>query len=340
MKRLLRFARFELLACLGLLAGCSKHNPVMPVVRPASITVNGFVPGSSPGTAQLSVSAFDTHGELLESGALTEPALSGMAIAAPAGLRTQSAARLTASVTGTATVCGNIVSLGAVTAAITLDATGSMSYTDPQELRRGAAKQFIARLAGKDSAAVSSFDTGTPPSPGYTAMHIWQDFTTVHAALNSAVDHATFAGGSTPLWSATDDSRLFLLGHAGTNRVAVVLTDGGDNASYVDRDQVVANAQAAGVRLFMIGLGGDAYIDGSGMKDAAARTGGLFARADKADELVGLFDGVFNASRAAGCLNVTLQVDGAEPAHGTSIQGLLTVKVDGTPVSGRFRVDF
>jgi hypothetical protein len=335
-----RWFRPEWLAVVVLLAGCSKT--VVPKIEthPASVTVNGFVPGSAPGSAQLSVSALDNHGALIESAVLTEPALSGMSVVAPAGLRTQSAARLTASITGTASVCGNIVSLGAVTAAITLDATGSMSYTDPQQLRRDAAKQFIARMAGRDSAAVSSFETSLGPSPGYRAIHVWQDFTSAHAPLDSAVDFATYEGGGTPLWDAADDSRQFLLGHAGANRIAVILTDGGDNASSIGTDEVVANARAAGVRMFMIGLGPDAYIDGSGMKDVASRTGGVFARADKADELKGLFDGVFNASRAAGCLSIVVQVDGAIPPPGTSLQGLLTVKVDGTPVSGRFRVDF
>ncbi|THF71896.1 hypothetical protein E7T06_00555 [Deinococcus sp. Arct2-2] len=63
----------------------------------------------------------------------------------------------TTGITGTANVCGQIAAQNVVTAAVTLDATGSMVDNDPNKDRNVAAKAFVDRLTGASQAAILSF---------------------------------------------------------------------------------------------------------------------------------------------------------------------------------------
>ena len=108
--------------------------------------------------------------------------------------------------TGSASVCGQIVVQQQVTAAITLDATGSMSWTDPNRLRNQAAKAFIDRLSSQDRASVASFETGRAPTTGFRAITLWQGLTSDKQLLKAAVDRATYEGSATNLWDAVADS--------------------------------------------------------------------------------------------------------------------------------------
>ena len=220
-----------------------------------------------------------------------------------------------------------------------------MSSSDPNKLRSTAAKAFLARLGSTDVAAVSSFDTGTYATSGYLAIRIYGGgFTSNQTKLYACVDSASFDNGSTNLWDAAYDCVQLDVTHTGTNLVSLVLTDGGDNSSTKTLQNAIDYAIAQNVRTDMVALDAYGSLDGTpeeaNMKQIAQQTGGFYARADSASQISALFDKVFNASHASGCVNATFQVHGAVPTAGTIIVGTMSFKANGSLVSGPFRVTF
>lgn len=297
----------------------------------ASATFNGVTAiDTATGTASMSVSALDGDGNVLGTGTLTAPSASVSEVLDGSGTT------VTASYAGTATVCANITGgSGDVTGILTLDATGSMSGSDPNKLRAGAAKAFVDRMRSGDRVAVASFDTSTSATPPYQAIKVYQDLTNDKAPLKTAIDDATFDGGATNLWDAGIDSAAYLKAASGSNKVAVLLTDGMDNNYTGTPADVVAAAKAANVKVYTVGLG--TSLDMQELIDVAGQTGGAFAQVQDAADLTGLFDGMFNASQAAGCVRV--QFDPAPPS-GYTFKGALSFKVDGHPVQATYRVVF
>ncbi len=293
-------------------------------------TFNGVsaVDGTS-GTADMSVSVLDAQGHVLATGVLT-------GAGATVTEATSSGTPVGTAYGATALVCGDITaSTGDITGILTLDATGSMASSDPSQLRADAAKGFVARMASTDRVAVASFDTGTTPTAGYSAIEIHQTLTSDKALLGTAIDAATFNGSNTNLWDAGVDSANYLAGVTGTNKIAVLLTDGYDNSSSSTPAGVVGAANSAGVKVFTVGLG--SYVDDADLISIASQTGGTFAQVQDAADLAGLFDGVFNATQASGCIRVAFS---PVPASGTTLKGSITFKINGEPVTANYVVVF
>jgi len=233
-------------------------------------------------------------------------------------------------------VCGQITgSSGDITGILTLDATGSMYSSDPTQLRADAAKGFVARMASTDRVAVASFDTSSTPTAGYLAIDLHQGLTSNKALLNTAIDAATFDGGTTNLWDAGVDSANYLAAVTGSNKMAVLLTDGADNSSSKAPSDVITAANAAGVKVYTVGLG--SYVDAQDLIDIASQTSGTYTQVQDATDLSGLFDGIFNATQAAGCIRVQFS---PVPASGHIIKGRLTFEADGQLLTADYIVVF
>lgn len=310
-----------LLAFLG--AGCNLFTSAPP---PSKVVLNGYTTDPTTGNAQFNLSAFDSQNNLLTTGTVSSPSVSN--------LRSNNGTP-----TATASVCGQIVYQDRVTAAIVLDSTGSMSLNDPNRDRNAAAKQFVSRMTVNDKAAVASFDTNTSPTSPYLAIRVWQDFTNDKSLLNAAIDRATFAGGNTNLWDAVYDS-ADLVNNKGVNPIALILTDGINNAGRRSSNDAIANAKSKGVRVYMVGLGDPNSLSFTEMQRVARETGGTFAAVRNAQDLSQLFDGIFNATRASFCIQVTFRINGNPPAPGTNIQGTLSFLVNNAPFSTDFDVTF
>lgn len=225
----------------------------------------------------------------------------------------------------TASVCGNVQGQSVISTAITLDSTGSMSFTDPNQLRRDAAKAFVARLRSSDTAAVLSFDTDTTPSAGMNAAYQWQAFTSDKTALNTAIDKATFDGGATPLYDAVIDASKLAKANAGSGKPGVlVLTDGEDNSSSADVAAAIAAAKANGTAVYAIGLDAGSSLAFTDLQNLASQTGGLFQIATDAKQLQTFFDQVFNSFVAQGCVQINFT---NKPAANTVITGKLHITV-------------
>lgn len=160
---------------------------------PSKVSLNGYTVNRSEGSASFNLSALDANGSVLTTGKVENPGVKN--------LKTSGSANIV----GTATICGQISVQQELSCLITLDSTGSMSSTDPNQKRRDAAKAFVGRMTSSDQAAVASFDTGTSPTPPYLAIRLWQSFTADKSLLNTAIDQATFASGGTNLWDAVYD---------------------------------------------------------------------------------------------------------------------------------------
>ncbi len=314
----------------ALIVACGS-SPATPAGSPTSATVNGYTfADKTAGKVNLSVSALDANKTVLPSGTITEATVSGLTVAVT-------------SQTGTASICGQIQGgSGNLKAALVLDSTGSMFLTDPPSTtgdftttqRNQAAKSFVARMGSTDAAAVASFDSNTSPTSPYLAIKLQQDFTSNKTSLNTGVNSATFEGGTTPLWDAVFDAADLTGKQSGSNKIALVMTDGGDNSSTKTATDAINEAKAKGVRVYMIGLG--TAIDPTNMQLVAAQTGGLYAASD-ASQLTGLFNGVFNATQGAGCVQLVFS---PVPSAGQKVTGTVSFKVNGVALSSAFEVQF
>lgn len=224
----------------------------------------------------------------------------------------------------TASVCGQVQTQDNITAAVSLDSTGSMSDNDPGKLRNAAAKAFIDRMTSADKAAILSFDSATRASQGLRASYLWQGLTSDKTLLRKGIDNATFESGRTPLLDAMLDASTLLKASGGTNLRALVLTDGIDNESTTTAGGVVDTALKSGTPLYIIGLDATNTLDFTGAEDIATRTGGLFQRATNASQLEGFFDNMYNAFRAQGCVQLNFTT---KPATGTTVTGTLNMTV-------------
>ncbi len=328
-KRRLALASLASFAILLTLGGCGSLS-----LEPANVTLNGYTIDQDTGTVNFNLSAFDYNDELITSGTVSQASV-------VVTRATDAAGNPLSNVSAEAQVCGDITSHEAIVAVITLDATGSMADNDPTDQRNDAAKSFIDRLGPGDLAAVASFDTDTAPSAGFYAIHVWQDFTDDKESLYAAVDQATFAGGGTNLWDAVvDDVNLLATSTSDAEKVALVLTDGEDTDSFYTAADAASYAKDHGAKVYMIGLGDPNTLDFSEMQYVASETGGLFAAASDPDQLSNMFDGMFNASKASFCIAVRFSVNGAPPAPGTTISGILSFAVNGSSFDVDFTVTF
>lgn len=311
-----------LVACTGPQAPQPPAGP-----NPAKASVNGYVVNADQ-SVNLNVSALDSQDTVLTSGIISDITVTDTALA-------QGQLGLQAAPAVTASKCGDITSVsGDFRAGILLDASGSMADNDPEKKRAEAAKLFIERLSGTAAAAVTSFSGYDATSP-YTELTVHQDFTTDKGALKAAVDEAAVAGGGTPLWEATQELVQFVSTKTG-NRVGVVLTDGAANGTD-NLAPAIAAAKAAGMRLFMIGLGSPDDLDTADMQQAAQQTGGTYALANDAAALNTAFGGVFNATQGAGCIKLVVQ---PAPIAGQILSGRVNFKVNGAALSAPFSVQY
>ena len=135
--------------------------------------------------------------------------------------------------------------------ALLLDTTGSMREAMPQ--LRNAARSFIDALRPGDSVGVYSFTDRLIELSGMTS-----DRSSSYRSLARLR-----AGGRTALFDAVSRLALTMESLPGKKAI-VVLTDGGDNASILNRQSAAARARKAGVPVFAVAEG-DALHD-----DAAA----------------------------------------------------------------------
>ncbi len=158
-----------------------------------------------------------------------------------------------------------------VDVALIIDATGSMDDNDPQEMRKDAAKVFIAAARSGDRIAVISFDQ---QAHLLAPLHTIQSQTD-RDELSAAVDQVDSYGwtdlnvglnaGFDQLLSDTTSSN---------NKAAVFLTDGNQEGSGPYDPQSHLQYKSQGWPVYAVGLGGD--TNPALLRQIATDTGGQY----------------------------------------------------------------
>lgn len=150
-----------------------------------------------------------------------------------------------------------------------IDSSGSMSWNDPNELRKDAVKNFIDTLLEKDKGAVVDFDS---------FARVVVSLTSDKQALKVAVDTIDDVGG-TNIFSALNTALDEVLKGQNSKKYVILLTDGEGSWN----DSALQRAIDNDVTVYTIGLGSS--IDVSLLQKIASQTGGKYYHASTADDL-------------------------------------------------------
>ncbi len=159
---------------------------------------------------------------------------------------------------------------------LSIDSSGSMIDSDPNNLRKTAAKSFADAFLPGDKGAVVDFD-------GYATVliHLTQDKDGIKAAIDK-ID----SDGGTDIGEAVSASINELISeHAtvGNSKAIILLTDG-----YGDYDESLTQTAAANnIKIYTIGLGD--YVDESLLKSIASGTGGKYYKLSDSSQLIDAF---------------------------------------------------
>jgi Mg-chelatase subunit ChlD len=175
---------------------------------------------------------------------------------------------------------GEVPCTSPIDVVLSIDSSGSMTTSDPEDLRKSAAKEFVAGLdLSRDRVGVVSWNTSAISWP----------LTNNSKDIESAID-STGADGYTSLDTGLK-AAIDLFSESGS-RVIVLLTDGisTDGGHYTPPGMAgspVDEARSKGILVFTIGLGPDA--DARNLTEIAHSTGGEFYSAPDANALAGIY---------------------------------------------------
>jgi Ca-activated chloride channel homolog len=131
-----------------------------------------------------------------------------------------------------------------------LDLSGSLSAAEIA-LQRQAIKDFIGALSPQSLCALMGFNN---------KIKVFQDFTSDRKKLAQKLNDIKDYGGSTRIYDALDQAitmfKKLPLQHKGQRlrRVIIVITDGFDSASLIDRKTVIAAAKQNNVTIYSVTL--------------------------------------------------------------------------------------
>lgn len=184
---------------------------------------------------------------------------------------------------------------GRLDLAIVLDSSGSMQElglwgNDPGGKRRDAANRLVDRLAPADRVAIVDFDDGARAWLPLTPL----DSSAARREARRAIDKVDDFGG-TNLTAGLDIAlqQLFAAPETGRDRHVIFLTDGEGELDAT----VLIPAVDHGIRIHTIGLG-DA-IDPTVLQHIADTTGGSYHPVADADDLLSIFDQIYEMSIGA-----------------------------------------
>jgi von Willebrand factor type A domain len=186
---------------------------------------------------------------------------------------------------------------GDYSAFLLLDQSGSISSTDPNDLRIDASRIFLDALGRNDQAALGSFTTSSLYSyySGYTLLH--GGFTNQGSKFYTSLDSLKniITKGGTPLYTSTEWAINYTAQKAPTkNKVVVLFTDGENNGgSYKENTENLSRQK--NIPIFTVGLSNGVNFDV--LNSMALNTGGSFMWAKDAKQLISYFGTLGNLLR-------------------------------------------
>lgn len=214
-----------------------------------------------------------------------------------------------ATVEGLQTAVDSQVSLAVVLA---VDVSGSMSG-EPLAAAQTAATEFVRGLSPQDTAAVLTFGD---------SVNVVQDSSPDQAAVIGALEGLQ-AVGDTALFDATSRATAKALESPSPRKVIILLSDGVDygGKSIVTRDESIAQARAAGVPIYTIGLGED--VDKAYLNELAQATDARFLETPTPQGLSQLYADIAGVLR--GQYIVSLQSSGVDRSAPHTLELSVTV---------------
>ena len=183
-------------------------------------------------------------------------------------------------ITEDSNVLGNPKNSGFITNAATLSVAVVMDYsssiTNVQDAREDMEEtviNFVENMRTDDEAEIIKFNS---------IVSVVQDFTSEIDLLKDAI-RSPYSGSGTNLYDAVvqaiDDTGTF---GSKIRRAVIVVTDGIENSSLTDFDDVIAAANVNGVPVFTVGLGN---LDATILQQMATDTGGQYYGATSSENL-------------------------------------------------------
>ncbi|NQT24477.1 VWA domain-containing protein [candidate division KSB1 bacterium] len=170
-----------------------------------------------------------------------------------------------------------------LTVSFTMDYSGSMG--DDIYIAQDAARIFVRKMSINDEAAIIKFNG---------KVQIFQDFTSDTTQLMEAISRPPDSQQFTALYDALYTSVYEVRSQIG-RQIVVAYTDGNDNYSTHQRDEVIQLAMDHDIPIFLIGLGPS--VDHAVLRPIAESTGGKYYEAPTPSELAALYEDVFSKVR-------------------------------------------
>lgn len=210
--------------------------------------------------------------------------------------------------------------------AIDIDASGSMSSTDPNKIRIEASKLFVNSILSESNRtlfAVATFGDGS--SQNFDKTKLLQDFTSDKQLLYTAIDSVPARGG-TPLWDSAYEFAEYLSNTISSSQYMkemLILSDGGDNGSRsYDSNDVKQYASAQGIPVHTVALG----YNSNELQDIALATGGVYIHSTDADNLKDAFTNLSSANINGYIVYSLTYPSGSIPRRGSIVTLQLAVK--------------
>ena len=174
--------------------------------------------------------------------------------------------------------------IGQLTTLLVMDVSGSMNNAGKLSAAKAAAKAYVDQMRPGDRAGLLAFNT---------KVTYVQTITSNHSALIQAINSLK-AKDDTAMFDALAQANQILENYPGRKAV-IVLTDGMDNQSKKNFDQVIQTIGTSGLSISTIGLGNP---DGAGpyfglnestLKSLAEKAGGVYSQANNTADLSNLF---------------------------------------------------
>jgi VWFA-related protein len=176
--------------------------------------------------------------------------------------------------------------VGPLATMLVMDVSGSMGVVGKLDSAKAAAHEFVARMRPSDQFGLISFNTET---------QIDQPLTSDADAMNAAIE-GLVADGDTAMYDALVVA-IDQLEEVEGRKAIIVLTDGLDNSSSANANQVAQSIGPAGFSISAVGLGVPANatdnmegIDEPGLRNLAKRAGGVYGYAEDQQALTRLYE--------------------------------------------------
>lgn len=220
--------------------------------------------------------------------------------------------------------------------ALLIDQSGSMSTSDPFDLRIEATKIFFSALSGQDNAALYALagNNADRKIPGDSIVTAYSDgFTqTLDEALVDTLKD--LEGGDTPLFDSIYIT-LDLTAASAQNiyKSVIVLTDGVDDAvggpTYGGLDGAIDYANTLGIKIHTIGLGNK--TDQDTLTQLATTTGGAYIIAANAEQLEAVLKALNTLLSGGGAyysVPITVTDVNAGLVAGDTLEGNILITLD------------